>query len=87
MREIDAKRFYVYSKDQEIQAVGDFFTQRRCVFAIFHVYFAISIYETYRDVVFSEPSPHSASIDMRQPYTLTSSLEVGVLCVKNGLKL
>ena len=23
---------------------------------------------------------------MRQPYTLTSSLEVGVPCVKNGLK-
>ena len=35
---------------------------------------------------FSEPSRHSASIDMRQPYTLTSSLEVGVPCVKNGLK-
>ena len=29
---------------------------------------------------------HSESIDMRQPYTLTSSLEVGLPYVKNGLK-
>ena len=53
---------------------------------LFRVYFAIFIYGNNR---FSEPSRHSASIDiidMPHPYTLTSSLEVGVPNVKNCLK-
>ena len=36
--------------------------------------------------IFSEPSHHSESFDMRQQYTLTNSLEVGVPHVKNCLK-
>ena len=35
---------------------------------------------------FLDPSRHGASIDMRQSYTLTNSLEVGVPMSKNGLK-
>ena len=44
------------------------------------------MYGNYRDVVLSEPSRHSASIDMRQPHTQPSSLEVGVPDVKNCFK-
>ena len=56
------------------------------LFIFLQFYFAIVIYGNYKEMYFSEPPRHSASIDMRQPYTLASSLEVGVHYVKYCLK-